>query len=65
MPKLVDLLDAIAPENLINYRYGWINQTANTTKLKPRVHFTKEPQQSEIVYFHLYIGNDPQWFKKQ
>lgn len=34
MPKLVDLLDAIAPENLINYRYGEINQTANKIKTK-------------------------------
>lgn len=34
MPKLVDLLDAIAPENLINYRYGEINQTAKKIKTK-------------------------------
>lgn len=34
MPKLVDLLDAIAPENLINYRYGETNQTANNIKTK-------------------------------
>lgn len=34
MPKLVDLLDAIAPENLINYRYGETNQTANKIKTK-------------------------------
>lgn len=44
MPKLVDLLDAIAPENLINYRYGETNQTANKIKTKGTyVHFTKEP----------------------
>lgn len=34
MPKLVDLLDAIAPENLINYRYGETSQTANKIKTK-------------------------------
>lgn len=62
MPKLVDLLDAIAPENLINYRYVEINQTAaNKIKTKGTCTFherTLTKWNTQLLFLGDSILND-------
>lgn len=61
MPKLVDLLDAIAPENLINYRYVETNQTANKIKTKGTCTFherTLTKWNTQLLFLGDSILND-------